>query len=407
MASQAAPLTGGPLVEPRPRGLTRSGNIRLEAIDMMRGLVIAIMVLDHVRDFFHASANQFDPTDPTQSYPLLYLTRWITHLCAPTFVLLAGVSIYFQRANGKTGAALSRFLLTRGAWLVVLELTVVMFGWSFGPPFFFLQVIWAIGWAMIAMAMLAHLPARLVLALGIALVALSPFAMPPFAPAASPLAIIHLFLFGIGPVAGVPMFAAYALVPWLGVMAIGFGLGPIFRMDSEERRRRLLLVAAAFLAAFAVLRTLNGYGNPQPWSDLGDPVRTAMFYLNVFKYPPSPDYVAVTLGCSFLVFLAIEHLKGPLARILGDFGRTPLFTYVAHLYIAHGLMLAAAIAVGRPDAAIGLFGKVFTGHAPQGWGWSLGVVYAVWLLVLAILVPLSRWMAGIKRRRRDWWLSYI
>ena len=407
MASQPAPLTGGPLVEARPHGLTRSGSVRLEAIDMMRGLVIAIMVLDHVRDFFHVSAYQFDPTDPTQSYPLLYMTRWITHLCAPTFVLLAGVSVYFQRQNGKTGAALSRFLLTRGAWLVLLELTIVMFGWSFGPPFFFLQVIWAIGWAMIAMAALAHLSARIVLALGVALVALSPSAMPPFAPAVSPVAIIHLFLFGIGPVAGAPIFAAYAIVPWLGVMAIGFGLGPVFRMESSERRRRLLLIAGFCLAVFALLRTLNHYGNPQPWNELANPVRTMMFYFNVFKYPPSPDYVAVTLGCSFLLFVAVEQLKGPLKRILGDFGRTPLFTYVAHLYIAHALMLAAAIAVGRPDAAIGLFGKVFTGHPPQGWGWPLGVVYAVWLLVLVILVPPSRWMAGLKRRRRDWWLSYI
>lgn len=406
MASQAA-VMNDPLVEPLSRGLTRSGAARVEAIDMMRGLVIAIMVLDHVRDFFHVSANQFDPTDPTKTYPLLFLTRWITHLCAPTFVLLAGVSIFFQRANGKTGMALSRFLLTRGAWLVFLELTVVMFGWSFGPPFFFLQVIWAIGWSMIAMAALAHLPSRIVLGLGIALVALSPFAMPPFAPAATPIAILHLFLFGIGPVAGVPMFAAYAIVPWLGVMAIGFGLGPVFRLESSERRRRLLLIAAACLALFAVMRTLNQYGNPQPWHELGDPARTAMFYLNVFKYPPSPDYVAVTLGCSFLLFLAVEQLTGPLARILGDFGRTPLFTYVAHLYIAHGLMLAAAIAIGRPDAAIGVFGKVFTGHPPQNWGWSLGIVYLVWLLVLLILVPLSRWMAALKRRRRDWWLSYI
>lgn len=406
MASRAARLND-PLVEPAPRGLTRSGAVRVEAIDMMRGLVIAIMVLDHVRDFFHASANQFDPTDPTQSYPLLYFTRWITHLCAPTFVLLAGVSIFFQRANGKEGAALTRFLLTRGAWLVFLELTVVMFGWSFGPPFFFLQVIWAIGWSMIAMAALAHLPSRIVLGLGIAAIALSPFAIPPFAPAATPQAILHLFLFGIGPVAGVPMFDAYAIVPWLGVMAIGFGLGPVFRMESADRRRRLLLIAALCLTIFAVMRTVNGYGNPQPWQDLGDPVRTTMFYLNVFKYPPSPDYVAVTLGCSFLLFLAVEQLTGPLARILGDFGRTPLFTYVAHLYIAHGLMLAAAIAVGRPDAAIGVFGKTFSGHPTQNWGWSLAVVYGVWLLVLAILVPLSRWMAALKRRRRDWWLSYI
>ncbi|MEO7277455.1 MAG: heparan-alpha-glucosaminide N-acetyltransferase domain-containing protein [Sphingomicrobium sp.] len=407
MANNTTTMTDGPLVEPHPTGLTRTGRSRLEAIDMLRGLVIAIMVLDHVRDFFHSSANAFDPTDAAQSWPLLYLTRWVTHLCAPTFVLLSGVSIYLQKANGKTGGDLSRFLLSRGLWLVFLECTVVMFAWNFGRPFFLLQVIWAIGWSMVAMALIARLGDKVVLGLGLAVVALSPLALPPFAPAQDAVMITRELLFGASPVVGAPVFIAYAIIPWLGVMAIGFGIGPIFAMESPRRNRLLVGLSVALLGVFFLLRSLNNYGTPVPWRTFADPTRTVMSFFDIFKYPPSPDYVAITLGLSLLIFLAIQHLRGPLARILGDFGRTPLFTYVAHLYIAHGLMLAAAIAIGRPQAALNLFDQIFDGHPPQNWGWSLGVVYFVWLLVLVILVPLSRWFAGVKRRRRDWWLSYL
>ena len=405
MASVAT--VADPLVEPQQRGLTRAGQARIDAIDMLRGLVIAIMVLDHVRDFFHVSVNVFDPTDPARTYPLLYLTRWITHLCAPTFVLLSGVSIYLQKANGKVGGELTRFLVSRGLWLVVLECTVVMFAWNFGEPFWLLQVIWAIGWAMVGMAVLAHLPTRAVLVIGVMIVALSPLALPPFEPAESASAIVQHLLFGVAPVAGEPVFIAYAIVPWLGVMAIGFGLGPLFTTAGKERRRILLLLALGLIAAFFALRTVNAYGDPQAWQSFSDPARTVMSYFNVSKYPPSPDFVAITVGLSLLVYLPIAHLRGPAARILGDFGRTPLFTYIAHLYIAHALMLVAAVAIGRPEAALNLFSQVFNGNPPQDWGWSLAVVYGVWLLVLAILVPLSRWFADLKRRRRDWWMSYL
>ncbi|MEO6225540.1 MAG: heparan-alpha-glucosaminide N-acetyltransferase domain-containing protein [Sphingomicrobium sp.] len=407
MATAAETFTGGPLVEPHTVGLTRAGKVRVDAIDMLRGLVIAIMVLDHVRDFFHVSANAFDPTDPSQSWPLLYLTRWVTHLCAPTFVLLSGVSIYLQKINGKTGVALGRFLVSRGLWLVFLECTVIMFAWNFGRPYWLLQVIWAIGWSMVAMALIAQLPSKAVLVIGIALVALSPIALIPFAPASDAATIADQLLFGTAPIAGLPVFIAYPIIPWLGVMAMGFGAGPLFAGTAAERRRQLLPIALGLIALFFVLRRMNSYGSIRPWLHLPDQGRTVMSFFDVSKYPPSPDYVCITLGLSLLVFLGIEHLRGPLARILRDFGRTPLFTYTAHLYIAHGLMLAAAIAIGRPQAALNLFDQIFSGREPPNWGWSLGVVYLVWLLVLAILVPLSRWFAGVKQRRRDWWLSYL
>ena len=401
MSGLGSASTDDPLAS-NPRGLTRSGDARLEAIDLLRGLVIAIMVLDHVRDFFHSGAFTVDPLDPATSVPVLYLTRWVTHICAPTFVLLSGVSIYLQQVGGKTGATLSRFLVTRGLWLVFLELTIIMFAWNFGPAFWLLQVIWVIGWSMVGMAAVVHFGPKLALVFGILLVSLSPLARLEFAPASTVGEIGQQLLFGMAPIAGAPVMIAYAIVPWFGIMAIGYGLGPLFALGAAQRAKRLTWVALGLISLFFLLRTANGFGNPTPWQGMDDPVRTAMSYFNVNKYPPSPDFVSIMLGISLLLFVGLAHLRGPIARVLGDFGRTPLFTYIAHLYIAHALMLAAAIAVGNPGAAIAPLM-----NPPVGWGWGLAVVYGVWLLVLAILVPLARWMANLKRNRRDWWLSYI
>lgn len=396
------------LVEPTPAGLTRSGAARLDAIDMLRGLVIVLMVLDHVRDFFHFDAASFDPTDPLRTWPMLFATRWVTHLCAPTFVLLAGVSIEFQKANGKNGWTLGRFLLTRGAWLVLLELTVIGFGFNFGEPIIFLQVIWAIGGSMICMAALAQLPPRVVLAIGAAILLGYPLLLAPTQDAAGALAIVRMLLLAPGVVPQVPMFAMYALIPWLGVMCLGFGLAPLFRLEPAERTRRLLGLALGLLALFAVLRTINGYGDPAPWVAEPTATQTLLSWLNVSKYPPSPDYVSATLGVSLLLFLALERLRGPLARVLLDFGRTPLFTYVAHIYLAHGLMLIAVVASGYPASiALDFLGAIFSGTPPIPWGISLAGVYGVWLLVVALLILPARWFAGVKRRRRDWWLSYL
>ncbi len=406
-ATSNADVTSDPLVEPIPAGLTRGGAVRLDAIDMLRGLVIVFMVLDHVRDFFHAPPGSFDPTDPLKSYPALYFTRWVTHLCAPTFVFLAGVSILFQLANGKSAADLSRFLLTRGAWLVVLEWTFVSFGFNFGEPFFFLQVIWAIGVSMIAMALISRLPPRAVLLLGAAILLLYPLAVPATAGATGALAILRTFAIAPGMIPDMPIYAFYSVVPWLSVMCLGFGLGPLFSLPPAERSRALLILAAALLTAFIILRVIDGYGDPVPWVTEPTGARTAMSFFNVSKYPPSPDYVCVTLGFSMLLFLALQHLRGPVSRVLLDFGRTPLFTYVCHLYIAHGLMLLVAIAVNMPGAALNLLAREFSGDPPSGFGYSLPVVYLVWALVIALLIPLARWMAALKRRRRDWWLGYI
>ena len=398
-----------PLVAPVPAGLTRSGAPRVDAIDMLRGLVIVLMVLDHVRDFFHADAFLFDPTDPLRTSPILFATRWVTHLCAPTFVFLAGVSIFFQRANGKTGRALTRFLLTRGAWLILLEVTLVSLGFDFGWPFLFLQVIWAIGASMICMAALTHLPPRVVLGIGAAILFLYPFAMGPTQSAEGVLEVARLLFLSPGLVPGpVPGLAMYPVLPWLAIMCLGFGLGPLFRLEPARRSRLILELALVLLAAFAFLRTINGYGDPAPWAVMPTWSQTAMSWLAISKYPPSQDYVFATLGVSLLLFLALERLQGPVARVLLSFGRTPLFTYLCHIYIAHGLMLVAVVASGFPaSVALDVIGAQLKGSPPTGWGIALIGVYGVWLLVVLLLIPLARWFEGVKRRRRDWWLSYL
>lgn len=416
MATAAIPdQVRDPLVEP-VGGLTRTGAARLDTIDALRGLVIAIMVLDHVRDYFHLGALHFDPTDPLRTTPMLFATRWITHLCATTFVFLSGVSIYLQRANGKPPAELSRFVLSRGLWLIFLEFTVVSFAFNFGWPFAFVQVIWAIGFGMVAMAALAWLSPRAVLAIGVAIVALSPLtstaADGPLIKAGAEAgteaaALAWALLMSPGVLADGHIMVVYAAVPWLGVMCLGFGLGPLFLMPADQRRRAVLLLAVLLLGIFAVLRGLNDYGDPAPWKSLATPTQTVMSFFNLSKYPPSPVFVCATLGCSMLLFLALERLRGPAHRVLLDFGRTPLMTYVAHIFIAHGLMLATAAALGRPEVAIDVVHRSVIGAFPADWGFSLPVVYAVWALVVAMLIPLARWFAGVKRRRRDWWLGYL
>jgi uncharacterized membrane protein len=403
------------LVEPVPKGLTRSGAHRLDAIDMLRGLVIAIMVLDHTRDFFHFYALRLDPTDPAKSWPLLFATRWVTHLCAATFVFLAGVSIYFQKANGKVG--LPSFLLKRGLWLILLECTVISFGFNFGEPFLFLQVIWAIGASMVCMSLISKLPARVVLGLGLAILSLYPFALAAIAHASvgaigagsasvtGPIGVLLTVSLAPGMI-GTHILAFYAFIPWLSIMCLGFGLGPIYRLDQSARSKRLLPIAIGLLALFVVVRLIDGYGDPAPWTHQASAMRTFMSYMNVSKYPPSPDYAFATLGISILLFLALDKLRGPLARVLLAYGRTPLFTYVCHIYILHLMMLVAVLALGFPfGTATDTVGS--TKVLDNGWGFGLPVVYAIWLTVLALLVPLSMWFSALKARRRDWWLSYL
>jgi uncharacterized membrane protein len=418
-------MTGTTLSAATPVSATSAlrAGVRITEIDMLRGLVIALMALDHVRDYFYlAGGFAVNPLNPEQTTPWLYFTRWITHLCAPTFVLLAGVSAYLQFAKGKTVPKLSMFLLTRGLWLIVLEVTVLSFGWSFAVPYLlFLQVIWAIGWSMIALAALVWLPRMAVFLVGLAIVCGHNLLDPIQAQQAGP---IWRLLHDGGPifVGQVPIaLAAYPILPWTGVIAVGYGMGALFAAAPDKRDRTLLLLGLAMLALFALLRGLEWYGNPSAGLAVGpfgagqswrkeESVRDAMMvFLDVQKYPPSLQFLLATLGVVFTLWPLLSRLRGPLASVLNTFGAVPFFFYVLHIYVVHLLAIAANAALGRDVS--GFFNYLVNGFvAPERLahvGFTLPWVYAAWMAVLAILYLPCRWWAALKARRRDWWLSYL
>jgi uncharacterized membrane protein len=379
---------------------------RLDTIDLLRGFVIALMVLDHTRDYFHVSAYTLDPTDPARTHVWLFMTRWITHLCAPMFVFLAGVSVYLQGVNGKDPMQLTRFLLSRGVWLIALELTVLAFGLNFALPFLFLQVIWAIGASMILLAGIIWLPRPAAAIIGAVIVAghqllapINPANVGAFAP-------LWTLAFEFGPAFGLG-FISYPAIPWFGVMCLGYALGPVFMQEPTRRNRTLLTLALSAIALFLVLRAINVYGDPAPWKAFPDAARTAMSFFNVSKYPPSLLFVLITLGVSLLCLLAFQRLRGVLARVLLAYGRTPLFTYVLHIYVVHGASLLVAVLAGYPAAYHVNFLRDPFRLYKAGFGFNLAVVYLVWLAILVALYPAARWFAEVKRRRRAWWLSYL
>jgi len=388
-----------------------AANDRIRALDILRGLVIVVMALDHVRDFFHVNAFRFDPLDPAQTNVALYLTRWVTHFCAPVFVFLAGVSVYLQAAKGKDTATLSRFLLTRGAWLIFLEFTVIGFGWAFSVPFMlFLQVIWVIGASMIVLAALVWLPRVVVLIIGIAIVAghnlLDPIASQNLGLWRVPWMLLHEqnVLFSDGkPVA----LIAYPLLAWTGVMALGYGMGAIF--ISSQRDRALALIGLAMIALFFLLRFLNGYGNPTQWVTVADAGTTVMRFFNVHKYPPSLMFICATLGPMLLIVPLLERWKGKLSELFRIFGSVPLFAYVLHIYIAHALAIIVNAAMGNPLQGFfnHISNAIFRSQLFEGTGVSLPYVYLAWIAVVAILYPLCRWWSEVRARSRKWWMSYL
>lgn len=379
---------------------------RLAAIDLLRGLVIVIMALDHVRDYVHATSFVIgEPTNPATTTLGLYLTRWVTHFCAPTFSFLAGVSVFMQ-ARGKARGELSRFLVSRGLWLIFLELVVENIGWNWNIPGWALLVLWALGGGMIALAGLIWLPRRAVLVVALAIIGLHDLLDPIPPEAFGPLAWLWRLLHVPGLI-GDNMFVGYPILPWIGVISLGYALGDIFTLEPARRARILLVAGAAMIAAFLVLRGINIYGDPRPWTVMAEPSRTAFSFFNVSKYPPSLDFVLATLGPVFLVLPALEKLKGPAAAILLTYGRVPLFFYILHIWLAHALVTAAGMAMGFPfKTFVGVIADP-TPMVEAHWGFGLWAAYLTWAVVLAIMFPLCRWWGGVKARRKDWWLSYL
>jgi uncharacterized membrane protein len=377
---------------------------RTRSIDLLRGGVIVLMVLDHARDFFVGVGP--GPTLLATTTLPLFLTRWLTHFCAPVFVLLAGVSaqLYAQ----KRGLPAARhFLLTRGLWLVVLELTIVRFAWIPEPFYHFvlLQVIWVLGWAMVALAGLSYLPTRAVVALGALIVvghnALDRFDRGNFGQLEPVWNLLHeramLKLDGSHRV-----FVSYPFLPWLGVVSLGFGLGAWFRKPAAERQRLLIRCGAAATLGFVLLRALNVYGDPVPWSDQArGSAFTVLSFLNCQKYPPSLAYLLMTLGPALIVLGLLERVPSRSWQPLVTFGRVPLFFYVAHLYLLRFSAAPLAFARFGPSAF-----QPPPGHAgsPE---YPLWTAYVALIVALLLLYPACRWFARKKAESRSPWLSYL
>ncbi|HVG29848.1 MAG TPA: heparan-alpha-glucosaminide N-acetyltransferase domain-containing protein [Pyrinomonadaceae bacterium] len=383
---------------------------RLDAVDLLRGLVMVIMALDHTRDFFHSGALTLNPTDLSQTTPALFFTRWITHFCAPVFVFLAGTGAFLSLSRGRTKKDLSWFLLTRGLWLVVLEWTLVRFAVTFDLRYSsggFVQVIWALGWSMVLLAALVRLPLRAVAAFGLALVAghnlLDRFHAADF----GAWRWLWMILHEQGPVGSPPgfvLFVVYPLVPWVGVMAAGYAFGALLRLDDKRRRKILLQLGLALTLAFVVLRATNLYGDPRPWAQQPrGALYTFLSFINCEKYPPSLLFLLMTLGPAIALLPLLERARGALARFFTVYGRVPLFYYLLHFYLLH--VLAAAIALARYGRQT--LSVLPGGQPPPGWGYRLWVVYLVWIgVVLALYFPCRYW-ARLKQRKRSAWLSYL
>lgn len=392
---------------------------RIDSVDLLRGIVMVIMLLDHTRDFTHWAVFQFDPSDLTRTSPALFLTRWITHFCAPAFVFLAGTGAFLHLSRGKSKAELSRFLWTRGLWLILLEFTVIRFGIFLNLDYTFLgaaQVIWVLGWSMIVLAALIYLPLKIVGAFGVSMMVLHNLLdgvqiqqwQGPGSPVPGSAAKLWMVLHESGafPVAGFPspvIFILYPLVPWIGVMAAGYAFGAVYEMEPERRRRILLRLGIWVTAAFIALRALNFYGDPSPWSIQKSGLFTALSFLNVTKYPPSLLFLLMTLGPAMIALWWFERpIRNAIGRAIVTFGRVPLFFYVLQWYTAHLIGIGLHLAADKPVTLAPAFGP-----PPATFGFGLGVTYAAWIAGTLLLYPLCRWYAGVKARRRDWWLSYL
>jgi uncharacterized membrane protein len=398
----------GDQLHPAPSAPAAGIRPRLDSVDLLRGLVMVIMALDHVRDFF--TELRFDPTDLSQTTVPLFFTRWITHFCAPTFVFLAGTGAFLQGARGKSRSELAGFLVTRGLWLVVLELTVVRLGWAFDLNYaslLWVQVIWVIGVSMVVLAGLVYLPLPVIAAFGLVMITthnlfdgITPESLGGWGPLWT---LLHVQR-PITLPGGSALFVAYPLIPWIGVMAAGYAFGSLLLRPTEERRRLLLRLGLALTAAFIVLRALDIYGDPRPWTPQPTGVLTLLSFLNTTKYPPSLAFLLMTLGPAIASLTWFERLSGPAARFLIVFGRVPLFYYVLHIFVIHAAALALGVMAGFPPAAF--LRPIFFNPVP-GWGYGLPAIYAIWAAIVLALYPVCRWYAGLKARRHDAWLSYL
>ncbi len=385
---------------------------RILSIDLLRGLVMIIMALDHTRDFFHLDvAIGNDPLDFATTSPILFLTRWITHFCAPVFVFLAGASIFFV-SKRKTKKEISFFLFTRGMWLIFLELTVIYFSWqsNFLYALLVLQVIWAIGLSMVILSLLIYLPRPVLLIIGLLIVfghnTFDQFSQVNDTFGGFIWSVIHVpHLFVVGGTHKI--LALYPVLPWLGTMLLGFLFGELYRTDLDAGKRKKILfgLGSGSILLFVLLRSANIYGDAAPWMHQSNPVFTILSFVNTTKYPPSLQYLLMTIGPAMLFLALFENIRNKFFDIIIVFGRVPMFYYILHFYLLHALAWILFFATGHHTADLDFINR-FAGF-PTDFGFHLWTVYLIWISVIVILYFPCRWYDKYKSTHAKWWLSYL
>ena len=398
-------------------GILPGGDRRLTAIDAARGTVMVLMALDHVRDFIHRGAMVGSPTDLATTHVALFLTRWVTHFCAPMFVFTAGLGAYFWWQRDRSRAQLAAFLASRGAWLVALELTVMQLAYNFSVSAsypVFLLVLWVLGLCMIGLAALVWMPTQALMVMALATIALHNLLDSINAAAFGSRSGLWNLLHQPGAfrVSGLTFIVGYPLVPWVAVMALGFASGPILRRAPADRQRALIWMGAVATVGFLVLRAINGYGDPAPWTTQSSATFTVLSFLNTSKYPPSLLFLLITIGPALVGIALLDRVRLGASHPLVVLGRAPLFYFVAHFFLAH--LAAVLLAWGRYGVTARSFSfrplPSMGGPAarfPGDFGYDLWVVYAVWVTVVVTLYPACRRVADWKAGRREWWVSFL
>jgi uncharacterized membrane protein len=387
---------------------------RVTSIDLLRGIIMVIMAIDHVRDFFHIQASTGNPTDMATTTPQLFFTRWITHFCAPTFVFLAGTSAYLSGTK-KTKPQLAAFLIKRGFWLIIVEFLIMSLAFTFNPLYnvFILQVIWSIGISMILLGLIIRLPFNVIFIIGLLIVFWHNLLDYPEAARNGNVGflwdLLHHARFAVYTI--FPnhfLVILYPFFPWFGVMCCGYCFGKLFEKNfSPEARKKILIrLGAGIILLFIVLRFINTYGDPAPWSHQRNAVYTFLSFLNTTKYPPSLMYLCMTLGPAILFLALIEKVQNKLADIFIVFGRVPFFYYIVHFFYIHILCVIAFFISGYGTKDIVPKNTPFL-FRPDDFGFQLPGMYAVWLFVIITLYPLCKWYNKYKSSHYQWWLSYV
>ncbi|MBS1500570.1 MAG: DUF1624 domain-containing protein [Bacteroidetes bacterium] len=387
---------------------------RITSIDFLRGSIMIIMALDHVRDYLFFGSFYFDPLDLTKTTGAIFFTRWITHFCAPIFLLLTGTSAYLV-GQRKSKKELSAFLVKRGLWLVLLEMVVTNLGWNFNItfPMFFFITLWALGIGMIFLAGLIHLPLKWILAISVVLIAghdlldgvhVNGNTLPAFG-----WALLHDQRFFTWH--GEQFLVGYPLIPFIAITPLGYCLGQLYKSsyDAEKRRKTLMMLGASAITLFVVLRLINVYGDPVKWSTQKNGFFTFLSFININKYPPSLIYVLVTIGTACLFLSITDKLQNGVTKVVSVYGRVPMFYYLIHIYVIHLVALVASALTPGQDWHIWILkNPLWFTHDLKGYGFSLPVVYLVWVAVVVVLYPLCKRYDAYKQSHKDkWWLSYL